>query len=148
MPKSLQQIHPKFKTPALLTWIVGIVAIIGVLSLDLNVAADLCNFGTLTSFIVVCVAVLILRKTQPDRPRPFKVPFSPLFPILGIVCCGGLMLCKMLEVSTATLLFPVWLGAGALIYFHYGYKKNRIVEIYDMFKTRNETRSTDEPINN
>lgn len=137
LPKSLQSLHPKFKTPALLTWIVGAVCIIGVLSLDLNIAADLCNFGTLTSFIVVCVAVLILRKTQPNRPRPFKVPFSPLFPILGIVCCGGLMVCKMMEVSTATLLFPVWLGAGALIYFHYGYKRNRIVEIYDNFKTRN-----------
>ena len=148
LPKSLQTIHPKFKTPAILTWIVGAVSIVGVLSLDLNVAADLCNFGTLTSFIVVCVAVLILRKTQPDRPRPFKVPFSPWFPIMGIICCGGLMLCKFLETSAATLLFPVWLGAGALIYFHYGYKKNRIVEIYDMFKNRNDTRSINESINN
>ena len=137
LPMSLQKLHPKFKTPALLTWIVGAVSIFGVLSLDLNVAADLCNFGTLTSFIVVCAAVLILRKTQPNRPRPFKVPFSPLFPILGIVCCGGLMLCKMLETSPATLLFPVWLGIGALIYFHYGYKRNRIVEIFDNFRNRN-----------
>ena len=87
LPKSLQTLHPKFKTPAILTWIVGIVSVIGVLFLDINVASALCNFGTLTSFIVVCVAVLILRKTQPDRPRPFKVPFSPWFPILGILCC-------------------------------------------------------------
>ena len=148
LPKSLQQLHPKFKTPAVLTWIVGAVCVLGVLSLDLNIAADLCNFGTLTSFIVVCVAVLILRKTQPDRPRPFKVPFSPLFPILGIICCGGLMLCKMMETSAATLLFPVWLGAGALIYFHYGYKRNRIVEIFDNFKNRITIRREDESGNN
>ena len=145
LPKSLQTLHPKFKTPAILTWIVGLVSIIGVLCLDLNVAATLCNFGTLTSFIVVCVAVLILRKTQPDRPRPFKVPFSPWFPIFGILCCGGLMLCKFMEASTATLLFPVWLGVGALIYFHYGYKRNRIVEIFDNFKNRNNKETKNEP---
>ena len=143
LPKSLQTLHPKFKTPAILTWIVCGISILGVMSLDLNIAADLCNFGTLTSFIVVCVAVLILRKTQPDRPRPFKVPFSPWFPLLGIICCSGLMYCKMREVSPATLMFPVWLGIGALLYFHYGYKRNRIVEIYDNFKNR-ALRSGDE----
>ena len=137
LPKSLQTLHPKFKTPALLTWIVGIISIIGVLGLDINMATDLCNFGTLTSFIVVCIAVLILRKTQPDRPRPFKVPFSPIFPLLGVLCCGGLMYCKMQETSPATLMFPVWLGLGALIYFHYGYKRNRVVEIFDNYKNRN-----------
>ena len=144
LPQSLQELHPKYKTPAILTWIVGIICVFGVMGLDLNIAADLCNFGTLTSFMVVCIAVLILRKTQPDRPRPFKVPFSPLFPLMGVFCCGGLMLCKMKEVSAATLMFPVWLGLGALIYFHYGYKKNRVVEIYDNYKNRNNRKLKDE----
>ena len=125
LPKSLQTLHPKFKTPAILTWIVGIVSVIGVLFLDINVASALCNFGTLTSFIVVCVAVLILRKTQPDRPRPFKVPFSPWFPLLGILCCGGLMVYKSMEAGSSALLFPVWLGVGAIIYLLYGFIKNR-----------------------
>ncbi len=146
LPKSLQAIHPKFKTPALLTWLVGAISVLGVLTLDLNIAADLCNFGTLTSFIVVCVAVLILRKTEPDRPRPFRVPFSPLFPILGILCCGGLMYCKMCETSPATLLFPVWIGLGALIYLHYGYKKNRVTEIFDKRKNRLKEYKKDEEI--
>ncbi len=129
LPKRLQKLHPKFHTPHVLTWTVGAVAVIGTLTLDLNVAAELCNFGTFTSFIIVCVAVLILRKTDPDRHRPFKVPFSPFFPILGILCCGGLMIYSMQFLTTSALLFPVWVGLGALIYFHYGYKKNRKIEI-------------------
>lgn len=138
LPKRLQKLHPKFHTPHVLTWTVGIVAIIGTLTLDLNVAAELCNFGTFTSFIIVCVAVLILRKTDPDRHRPFKVPFSPFFPILGIVCCGGLMIFSMQFLTTSALLFPVWVGLGALIYFHYGYKKNRKLEIAKEQKKENE----------
>lgn len=131
LPKALQKLHPKFHTPHILTWAVGIICIIGTLTLDLNVAAELCNFGTFTSFIIVCVAVLILRKTDPDRHRPFKVPFSPLFPVLGIVCCGGLMIYSMQFLTTSAFLFPIWVGLGALIYFHYGYKKNRITEIFE-----------------
>lgn len=134
LPKRLQKLHPKHHTPYVLTWTVCGIAILGVLTLDLNVAAELCNFGTFTSFIIVCVAVLILRKTDPDRYRPFKVPFSPLFPILGILCCGGLMLFSMQFLTTSALLFPVWVGLGALIYFHYGYKKNRKLEIAEAQK--------------
>lgn len=129
LPKRLQKLHPKFHTPHVLTWTVGIVAILGSLSLDLGVAATLCNFGTLTAFIIVCAAVLILRKVDPDRHRPFKVPFSPLFPSLGILCCGGLMIYSMTIAKTSAVFFPIWVGMGALIYFHYGYQKNRKIEI-------------------
>lgn len=128
LPKKLQALHSKFHTPHVLTWLVGVVAILGTLSLDLGVAATLCNFGTLTAFIIVCAAILILRKIDPDRPRPFKVPFSPLFPTLGILCCGGLMIYSMTISKTSALLFPVWVLIGALIYFHYGYRKNRKIE--------------------
>ena len=69
--------------------------------------------------------MLILRKIDPNRRRPFKVPFSPWFPLAGIVCCGGLMVFSMKSLTTSAILFPVWVGLGALIYFHYGYKKNR-----------------------
>ena len=88
----------------------------------------MCNYGTFTSFIVVCLAVLILRKTDPERPRPFKVPFSPLFPALGIICCGGLMIYKSLQPSESALLFPAWVGIGAIIYVLYGFVKNRLHE--------------------
>ena len=129
LPSIFQKLNPKTQVPVILTWIVGIVCIIGTITLDLNVAAELCNFGTFTSFIIVCVAVLILRKTEPDRPRPFKVPFSPWFPLLGIFCCGGLMIYSMQFLTTSVLLFPVWVGCGILIYLHYGYIKNRKAEI-------------------
>lgn len=123
--KKFQKIDPKFKTPALLTWTVGILAVIGILTLNLDVAAELCNYGTFTSFIIVCVAVLILRHTDPERPRPFKVPFSPVTPALGIICCGGLMVYKSMQAGSSALLFPVWLGVGAIIYLLYGFIKNR-----------------------
>ena len=123
--KRFQKIHPKFKTPALLTWTVGGLAVLGILTLNLSVAAELCNYGTFTSFIIVCLAVLILRHTDPNRPRPFKVPFSPWFPLLGILCCGGLMVYKSMEAGSSALLFPVWLGVGAIIYLLYGFIRNR-----------------------
>lgn len=129
LPRRFQKLHPKYNTPHILTFFVGIITIMGIFTLDMNVAAQLCNFGTLMAFMIVCVAILILRKTDPDRPRPFKVPFSPLLPSLGIICCGGLMIYSMTIAKTSALLFPVWLGIGALIYLHYGYKKNRKIEI-------------------
>lgn len=134
LPRVFQKIHPKFNTPHILTLTVGIVGILGTLVLDLNVAASLCNFGTFTSFIIVCVAILILRKVDPDRERPFKVPFCPWFPILGILCCGGLMVFSMVVAKgesaiLSTELFLVWVIMGILIYASYGYRKNRKAEL-------------------
>ena len=102
--------------------------------MDLNISAELCNFGTFTSFIIVCIAVLILRKTDPDRPRPFKVPFSPLFPILGIVCCASLMLYSMKFLKISASLFPLWLLFGILIYSVYSYKHKRSFDFNQKFK--------------
>ena len=128
LPKSLRLIHRKYRTPHVLTWISGIVVIICALFMDLSISAELCNFGTFTSFIIICIAVLILRKTDPDRPRPFKVPFTPLFPILGIITCGGLMFYSMKFLTTSSLYFPLWLIIGLLIYVTYGYKQKRLEE--------------------
>ena len=133
IPSVFQSLHPKFNTPDVLTWTVGIVGIFGTVALDLNVAASLCNIGTFTSFIIVCVAILILRKIDPKRPRPFKVPFCPWFPLAGILCCGGLMIYSMFFVKNASSalsseLFVVWLIMGTMIYVSYGYRKNRKIE--------------------
>ncbi len=128
LPKSLRLIHKKFRTPHVLTWISGIVVIVCSLFMDLNISAELCNFGTFTSFIIICIAVLILRKTEPNRERPFKVPFCPIFPILGILTCGGLMLYSMKFLKTSSLYFPLWLVMGVMIYVAYGYKQKRIEE--------------------
>ena len=126
LPKSLRLIHKKFRTPHILTWISGIVVIVCALFMDLNISAELCNFGTFTSFIIICIAVLILRKTEPNRERPFKVPFSPLFPVLGILTCGGLMVYSMKSLTTSSVYFPLWLLMGFAIYAGYGYKQKRL----------------------
>ena len=97
--------------------------------MDLNISAELCNFGTFTSFIIICVAVLILRKTEPNRKRPFKVPFTPLFPILGILICGALMIFSLESLTLSSLYFPLWLLIGLLIYVFYGYRQKRLEEI-------------------
>ncbi len=128
LPKSLRLIHKKYRTPHVLTWISGIVVIVCALFMDLNISAELCNFGTFTSFIIICIAVLILRKTDPERPRPFKVPLCPLFPVLGILTCGGLMVYSMKFLKTSSLYFPLWLVMGVAIYVIYGYKQKRVEE--------------------
>jgi APA family basic amino acid/polyamine antiporter len=125
LPKSLNAVHKKFKTPHVMTWLSGLIVIVCALFMDLNLSAELCNFGTFTSFIIICIAVLILRKTEPDRPRPFKVPFCPWFPIIGILICLALMYCKFSAKATSALYFIVWLIIGVIIYAAYSYKSKR-----------------------
>lgn len=125
LPKMFQKVHPKFQTPHILTYMVGVICILGSLFLDIQKAADLVNFGAVAAFIVVCAAVLILRKTEPNRHRPFKVPFCPYFPLLGIICCGGLMVYSMSLKKLSTLLFLVWIIIGITCYFLYSYKQQR-----------------------
>ena len=128
LPRNLRAIHRKHRTPYVITWISALLVIVCSLFMDLNISAELCNFGTFTSFIIICIAVLILRKTEPNRERPFKVPFSPLFPILGIICCSALMLYSMKFLTTSRWMFPVWLLIGVAIYALYGYRQNRMNE--------------------
>jgi len=128
LPKLLQNVHPKFNTPHVLTLLVGIICVIGTLFLDLSEAAKLCNYGTLASFIIVCFAIIILRKIDPERKRPFKVPFSPVTPLMGIICCGGLMIYSMMASKMSTILFIVWIVLGIAFYFSYGFKNKRKLE--------------------
>ncbi len=139
LPKSLQKVHKKFQTPWVITAIVASICIFGSIFLDIDVSAKLCVFGTFTSFIIVCVAVMILRHTDPNRKRPFKVPFSPWFPLMGVFCCGGLMVyyaqqnlskLKTLDefLSSSPVLFLIWIVIGMMIYFSYGYSQKRKTE--------------------
>ncbi len=125
LPKNIMQIHPKYKTPHIITWISGLIVIFGALFMDLNISAELCNYGTFASFVIICIEVLILRKTEPDRIRPFKVPFCPLFPILGIILCGCFMVYKALSGGESSLYFVLWVIMGVSIYIAYGYKNKR-----------------------
>jgi len=128
IPKKLRYVNKKYKTPQVLTWLAGIIVIAGSLIMDINISAAMCIFGTLASFIIVCAAILILRKTDPDRHRPFKVPFSPLFPWLGILTCSGLTLYSFIKLKTSAIYFAAWLVIGVVIYFVYSYRKQRELE--------------------
>jgi APA family basic amino acid/polyamine antiporter len=110
-------IHQRFQTPWKSTILTGL--FVGTLAalLPLNILAELVNIGTLLAFTIVCAAVLIMRKTHPDAERPFKVPFMPVTPILGIGTC--LMLMFSLPWENWLRLF-IWLVIGFAIYFSYG----------------------------
>lgn len=133
-PAILKKVHPTYKTPHVITWVVGVAMMIGCLFLDLNLAASLCIFSVFTSFIIVCIGVIILRKTDPERHRPFKVPFSPVFPALGALLCGGLMVVAVTSMGKTAILFPLWLLIGISIYAFYGYKRNRQIEAMEAQK--------------
>jgi len=116
LPKLFSAVHTKFKTPHWSTWIAGFLVGLPAGIVDIGDAADLSNIGTLFAFVLVAIGVIVLRRTQPDRPRGFKVPFVPVFPLIAVVLCGGLM--TGLTVIT-WLRFFVWLAIGMVIYWSY-----------------------------
>ena len=128
LPKAITKVDEVHKIPYFTTWVTTIVVMLGCLFMDANVAAELGIFGTLTCFIIVSIGVIIMRKTHPDLERPFKVPFFPYLPILGILICGYLIYQAIPQLTTSALLFPIWLVIGIMIYFSYGYKKKRLAE--------------------
>ena len=128
LPKSWRKIHKKFRTPHIMTWVSGLIVIICGLFMDLNISLALANFGTFTSFIIICLIVLILRKIEPNRERPFKVPFCPWFPLAGIVICCVLIGYSFNELKTSSIYFVWWLIVGILIYALYGYHQKRLEE--------------------
>ena len=116
-------IHEKFRTPWKSTILTGCaVALAGGL-LPLRVLAELVNIGTLLAFVIVCSAVLIMRRTNPQAERPFRAPFVPLVPILGILTCLVLMFSLPAE---NWLRLIVWLAIGFVIYFGYGRKHSAL----------------------
>jgi APA family basic amino acid/polyamine antiporter len=116
LPRLFSAVHPRFKTPYWSTWIACFAVGIPAGIVDIGDAADLSNIGTLFAFTLVSLGVILLRRRQPDRPRSFRVPFVPWFPLISVVLCGGLM--TGLTVIT-WIRFFVWLGLGLLIYFFY-----------------------------
>ena len=110
-------VHDKFRTPWKATILTGVFVAAMAAFLPLRILAELTNIGTLLAFVIVCTAVLIMRRTNPNAERPFRAPFVPLVPILGILSC--LLLMFSLPVENWYRLF-IWLGLGFIIYFGYG----------------------------
>jgi APA family basic amino acid/polyamine antiporter len=91
--------------------------------LPLRILAELVNIGTLLAFVIVCASVMIMRRTHPDLHRPFRAPFGPIVPVLGILCC--LMLMFSLPAANWVRL-AVWLVIGLIIYFSYSRKHSHL----------------------
>lgn len=125
LPRSLRVLTRKGRTPYAMTWVVGGVIIFCSLFMDLHISAQLCNYGTFTAFIAICVAVIILRKTEPNLKRPFRVPFVPLFPILGILSCFSLMYFSLKGLGDSAYMFFLWIIIGILIYSFFSYRNLR-----------------------
>ncbi len=123
LPGAFSKVHKKFRTPYIATWVAGIFVGIPAGIFDIGTLADLSNIGTLFAFLLVAIAVLILRKTQPDRKRGFRVPFVPVLPILAIVSCLILMASLTLE---NWIRFFVWMVIGLVIYLLYSRKHSTL----------------------
>ena len=114
LPRAFSKVHRRYQTPHVSTWIAGLAVGIPAGVWDIGTFADLSNIGTLFAFIVASAGVLVLRRTQPDRPRGFRAPGSPWLPSVSIVLCLVLMMALPLE---TWLRFFVWLLIGFAIYF-------------------------------
>ncbi|MEU4405272.1 amino acid permease [Streptosporangium sp. NPDC023963] len=125
LPRGLAKVHPKYRTPYLITVMMGLVVAALAGLVPLSTIAELVNIGTLFAFVVVSIAVIILRRTRPDLPRSFRTPLVPLVPVLSVLACLYLML--NLPVET-WLRFVAWMLLGVLIYFGYGYRHSRLSE--------------------
>ena len=123
LPPMVRRCHPRYKTPHVATVITGVIAaaIAGIFPLD--VLADLISIGILLAFTVVCIGVLVMRKTRPEVPRPFRVPWAPVVCIVGAVTC--LLMCLVLQPATWIRLV-IWTIIGMGIYAVYGYHHSRL----------------------
>jgi APA family basic amino acid/polyamine antiporter len=125
LPPMFSRVHKVYQTPHISTWIAGLFVGIPAGIWDIATFAELSNIGTLFAFVLVSVGVIVLRRKQPERPRTFRVPFVPLFPILSIVCCVVLMMGLPL---ITWLRFFVWLAIGLVIYFLFSKRHSTLAE--------------------
>jgi APA family basic amino acid/polyamine antiporter len=116
-------VHPRFRTPWKSTLATGV--FVGLLAafLPIGILLNLVNMGTLLAFVLVCAAVLVMRRTHPEVPRPFRAPLVPLVPLIGIVLC--LMLMFSLP-SENWLRLIIWLAIGLVIYTTYGRRNSHL----------------------
>ncbi|MCX6552109.1 MAG: amino acid permease [Acidobacteria bacterium] len=123
LPPWAAKVHPKHRTPHVTTMLTGAAVATFATFLNINEVVELTNIGTLFAFILVAVGIVILRRTNPDRFRPFRTPFVPWVPLFAALMCGYLML----QLPWVTWVrFAVWLAIGLVIYFLYGVRHSRL----------------------
>jgi basic amino acid/polyamine antiporter, APA family len=123
LPRMFSAVHPRFRTPHISTWIAGFFVGIPAGIWDIDTFAELSNIGTLFAFVLVSLGVIVLRARQPHRPRSFRVPLVPLFPLISIACCVVLMMGLPL---LTWIRFFLWLIIGFAIYFPFGRKRSTL----------------------
>lgn len=123
LPKVFSRVHPRFKTPALNTILVGLITAVAAGFFDINVLGDMTSVGTLAAFAIVCLSVIYLRRSAPELPRGFKVPLYPILPVLGILSC----LYLITTVPWGVLMIFLWYTLGmSLLYFAYGMRNSNL----------------------
>ncbi|MBF6641294.1 amino acid permease [Flavobacterium sp. J49] len=123
LPKAFSEVHPKYKTPYKAN--LAILVIVGLFAAFVpgDIVGDMTSIGTLFAFILVCISVIVLRKTEPDMKREFKTPFVPLVPILGIIVC----LAMIYGLGWTNWLRLIgWLALGFIVYFGYSKKRSKL----------------------
>ena len=123
LPQKLAKVNPRYGTPARLTIGLGILIAILAALVPLSEIVKLVNIGTLFAFVLVNIGVIILRRTRPEMPRPYRVPWSPVLPIIGVLFAVYLMTDLPFDTWVR---FVVWLVLGVIIYFAYGYKHSKV----------------------
>jgi APA family basic amino acid/polyamine antiporter len=117
LPAMFGRVHERFRTPHISTIVTGCVIAVAAGFTPINVLGELVSMGTLLAFVLACIGIIILRRTQPDIPRPFRTPWVPLVPLLGALTC----LIQMVALPIATWIrLAVWLAIGFMIYFGFG----------------------------
>lgn len=123
LPPFFSKVDSKTQTPVRTTVLCGLIMAVMAGFMPLGALAELVNIGTLAAFVLVCAGVIVMRITQPDLPRPFKMPFGILLPVLGILSCGALIAFLPYETH---LRFVLWLLAGVVIYFAYSIRHSKL----------------------
>jgi APA family basic amino acid/polyamine antiporter len=123
LPPVFAKVHPKFKTPYISTILTGTVAIVLAGILPISILGELVSIGTLLAFTIVCISIIVLRKTRPDIHRPFRTPWVPVIPALGAFICLAQMFALPLD-TWARLI--AWMAIGLVIYFTYSIRHSKI----------------------
>ncbi len=123
LPKSFAKIHPKYGTPHITTIVTGLLCSLLAGFLPLNLLGELVSIGTLMAFTVICIGVIVLRRTKPDMPRPYRTPWVPWLPIAGAIIC---MAQTVLLPSDTWWRLVIWMALGVVVYFAYGRRHSRL----------------------